>query len=262
MVPHEVGFFAKDDLYAKGTDWYESLFSPAQEAKCMGENSNYYTMKELYPLACSRLIDYIQPSKFKLIYIVRDPLEMIQSFWIEKRSHGGEEVHYDFNVAVKKNTEWLLNVANYWQQLAIYRQHFLDEQILIVFLEDLKADQTRVMQACYSFLGVNSDFASELSATRLNASQDKKLVSPLKSRLRQLQGYKALVHLLPQSAKSFLDNQLFRKPVTTRPEWDKAIKAWVVGQLHNDIHEFLKYCDKPAEFWEDFNCVLPREVAS
>ncbi len=165
-VPYEVDFFAFDERYKRGISWYESLFSPAEGVTCVGENSNKYTMKENFPCVLDRILDYFDPSDLKLIYSVRHPFEMIESFWIERRSHGGESMHYDFNTAVTRNMEHIVNMANYWSQIEPYRKYFSDEQIHIVFLEDLKIDQAKVIGECFDFLGVNPSVAVELPTTR------------------------------------------------------------------------------------------------
>lgn len=255
MVPHEVGFFALDEKYKKGISWYEELFLPGENLKCIGENSNYYTMKEIYPLAFERLLNYFDIKNLKLIYIVRNPLERIESFWIEKRSHGGEDVHYDFNIAVKKNRDWLLDVSNYWRQLEPFRKHFSDEQILVMFLEDLKVDQYQTMYECYSFLGVDPKIASNLSSERLNPFEKKKVVKPFKSRLRELQGYRLVVSLLPMTIRRFLSDKLFMQKVASRPQWNPETKAWAIQELAEDTHKFLEYCGKPVAFWEEMTNV-------
>ncbi|MEO1431668.1 MAG: sulfotransferase domain-containing protein [Cyanobacteria bacterium J06633_8] len=249
MVPDEVAFFADDEIYAQGIEWYEGLFSSAGNVQCIGENSNHYTMKEYFPLALNRLLAHIKPDNLKLIYIVRNPIEMIESFWIELRSHGGEDVHYDFNVAVKKNRNRLVDVANYWHQIGLYREYFADNQIHIIFLEDLKANQSQVMRECYAFLGVDPEVALALPERKLNPSATKTVTSPTKSRLRNLKGYKTAVSLLPMSARKFLTKHLFMKKLNSRPQWNAEIKAWATEELGQDTRCFLEYCGKPTDFW-------------
>ena len=249
MVPDEVAFFAEDEIYAQGIEWYEALFSSAGNVQCIGERSNHYTMKERFPLALNRLLDHMKPDNMKLIYIVRNPIEMIESFWIEQRSHGGEEVHYDFNIAVKKNKNYLVDVANYWCQIELYREYFTDDQIHVVFLEDLKANQPQVIRECYAFLGVDPEIALALPDTKLNPSATKNLTSPIKSRLRNLKGYKAAVSLLPMSARKFLSKHLFMIKANSRPQWNAEVKAWVTQELAEDTRCFLEYCGKTTDFW-------------
>lgn len=249
MVPHEVHFFAEDELYSKGNDWYEELFSPAENAKRIGENSNKYTMKELYPDVLSRLLSYTDPASLKLIYIVRHPLELMESFWIQKRAHRGEQIHYDFNVAVRHQPKELLHVANYWQQLEPYKKHFKEEQILVVFLEDLKANREETMRRCYEFLEVDPNVASDLPRIQLNPSKHKKVSRPFKSRLRKLGGYQFFVSFIPASVRKAIATRFLMKEVTGRPVWKQDVKAWAIQELAEDTQTFLKHYGKPADFW-------------
>jgi hypothetical protein len=251
MVPHEVQFFADDNIYDRGFSWYENLFASGMGHQRLGENSNKYTMKEVYPKAIDRILEYFDVPSLKLVYIVRHPLEMMESFWIEKRSHGGESVHYDFNVAVKEDRDYLLHVANYWQQLSIYFQHFKTEQIHIVFLNELKANRSQVMADCYRFLGVDPEVAKSLPTTHLNQSQGKTVTSPIKSRLRRhLPGYKSLVSLVPNSHRRRLTSYFFKGGINSRPKWNPQIRNWAIQELSEDTQKFLDYCGKPVDYWE------------
>lgn len=250
IAPYEVAFFAKDEEYAKGFAWYESLFPPEGQVSCVGEHSNHYTMKDRYPDALDRILNYVDCSSTKLIYIVRHPLEMLESFWIQMRSHDGEEVHYDFNVAVKENTDRLLDPARYWKQLQAYRAHFSDEHIHLIFLKDLKADQVGTLKRCYEFLGVNPDVANEIGAVRLNPSAGKKITSPMKSKLRSFWGYKEAVSLLPATWRQSLTEQFLMLKVDARPAWDAEVKNWAIQDLSDGTKCFLEYAHKPADWWE------------
>lgn len=249
IAPREIAFFARDERYAEGFSWYENFFASAKGEKRVGEHSNHYTMKDVYPNALERLVDYVNPSSLQLIYIVRHPLELIESFWVEMRSHGSEHIHYDFNVAVKENRNWLLDVANYWQQLSPYRKLFSDEQILVLFLEDLKSHQAEVMAKCYEFLDVDPSVAEDLPNTRLNPSDGKRILSPTKSKLRQIKGSRAAAALIPKPAKQFLINRFFMSKMDARPQWHPEVRRWAIQELAEDTHRFLQYSGKPSDWW-------------
>ncbi|MEM1409443.1 MAG: sulfotransferase, partial [Pseudomonadota bacterium] len=52
--PKEPNFFSDDDQYAKGIDWYTSLFSTAPRGAFLGEASTHYTKFPTYPVAAER----------------------------------------------------------------------------------------------------------------------------------------------------------------------------------------------------------------
>lgn len=251
MVPHEVHFFSKDEIYDKGMEWYESLFPKSKQFKCVGENSNTYTMAKRFPNTLGRLLRYhANPSQLKLIYIVRNPLAMLESFWIEKRSHGGEAVHYDFNIAIKNNTDQLLDVAKYWQQLKPYIETFSSKQIHVVFLEDLKTEQHQTITNCYRFLGLDLDIKLDLNNIQLNSYKDKRVTRPLKSKLRAIKGYEQIVSLLPKPIKHILNERLLSEQINSRPQWHPETRDWVLDKIHEDTIKFLTFSGKPSDFWK------------
>ena len=84
--PKEPHFFAKNEVYAKGWDWYKKLFSNAGKAKAIGEGSTGYTMHVVFPNAPSRISRDLPNAK--LIYIVRHPIRRIESDWKQRTLWG------------------------------------------------------------------------------------------------------------------------------------------------------------------------------
>ena len=246
--PH---FFSIDRVYEKGLAWYESLFDAAGAKPMRGEGSNSYTMKEQYPEALPRLLAYERD--LKLIYVARDPLERIESFWIEKRSHGGDAVHHDFNRSLERDRVRVLDNTNYLRQIEPYYDHFPAGDILVTFFEDFKADPRAYMKRIYEFLGCDPRFRppSLDAGKNPNPYNAKVIVSPLHSRLRSVPGYKQAVKLMPTGLRNTLlkPGLPFSTRVTARPVWKDERKQWALGVLRDDSLEFLRRYGKPADFW-------------
>jgi hypothetical protein len=118
----EPQFFNHDEIFARGYEWYESLYAEAGDKKMRGEGSNASTMKEQFPHALRRIVSYAP--ELKLIYVVRDPFERIESYWLEKRSNAGDLLHYDFNTSVRTDRHWLVDSSNYLAQIDAFRALF------------------------------------------------------------------------------------------------------------------------------------------
>jgi hypothetical protein len=56
--PKEPFFFCHDGHYAKGLDWYESLYRGSESATARGEGSGTYSMHEIFPEAIKRIAEY------------------------------------------------------------------------------------------------------------------------------------------------------------------------------------------------------------
>lgn len=50
--PKEPSFFSHDPIYARGWDWYLSLFEDAGDVSARGEGSTSYTKAFAHPHAC------------------------------------------------------------------------------------------------------------------------------------------------------------------------------------------------------------------
>ena len=51
----EPNFFSNDEVYAKGLDWYSSLFANAPPGAACGESSTHYTKLPTYPQTVARM---------------------------------------------------------------------------------------------------------------------------------------------------------------------------------------------------------------
>lgn len=128
-------------------------FDPARHRYAM-EASTHYTKAPRYPRApavISRL-----PQETRLIYIVRDPVERIESQLAHNIAKGriGHDVPWE-HPALRKTIE----VSRYAHQLARYAKALPGKEILILDFEELKRDPLAVTKRCVEFLGIDPNFA-------------------------------------------------------------------------------------------------------
>ncbi|MEX2430634.1 MAG: sulfotransferase, partial [Dehalococcoidia bacterium] len=93
--PKEPEFFCKDEVYSRGWPWYQSLFRSALHKKAVGEGSTSYTKKLLFPRTASRIAAHVPDAR--LIYIVRHPIERIESHWMHSLRAGSLPPTADFS---------------------------------------------------------------------------------------------------------------------------------------------------------------------
>lgn len=241
----ETRFFADDQVFAQGIERYASMFSGAPEGAVLGECSNAYTRRGRYPHAAERIAEHLPDSK--LVYMVRDPLPRIASFWRQVRSHGGEQVHHEFSIALRRDHELLVESSNYWRQLEPYRARFPDSQIKVVFFEDFAADPEEVMRDVYCFLGVEPIDLKGTTVHR-NPSTGKRGTPPWLSRLRALPSYRLLRGALPGGLRARIRKRFLQREIAS-PEWTPDLREWVLHQLRNDSMQLLVYCGRPATLW-------------
>ncbi len=144
----EPNFFSNDEQYARGMDWYLSLFAAASPADLCGESSTHYTKLPTYPQTLDRLKQDCPQGKF--IYIMRHPIERLISQYIHEWSQRAIAVEID--QAIAQHPE-LIQYSLYSQQIQPYFQAFGQDRLLPVFFERLlQSPQAELERVCH-FIG-------------------------------------------------------------------------------------------------------------
>lgn len=209
----EVCFFSDDDRYQKGPDWYlKNYFSGInRKEKIIGEATPAYM---LFEYVAERI--YKTTPSTKLIAILRNPVQRAYSHYRFAKRLDIE--NKNFYTAIKQlaargkisdsqiesqNVEYLM-FGEYGRILENYMQYFRENQIKIIFFEDLKKDPLGKMAEIYDYLGVDSKFKSEEFYTRHNVGGEPRFKSILKLQqwLKSNEAIKKL--LLKMFSTSFL----------------------------------------------------------
>jgi hypothetical protein len=244
MTPlKEPEFFCKKEIYARGWDWYLALFSNAKKKSAIGEGSTSYTKAPLFSKVPERIVKHIPHAR--LIYIVRHPLERIESHWMHRVKHGDTR---PFKKMLQQYPN-LVDTSRYWHQIQQYRKYFGDDQILVIFLNDLKTDPEKVLDQCFSFLGVDPRVKLANSSERLYATRQFKVERDLLKRARAHTAVNVASPFIPARLKNLLKKKLEIR-VDGRPSWDEAKRRWVINEIAKDIRAFLDFYDKPVDYWD------------
>lgn len=233
---------------------YEGLFRQAQAGQLLGEGSQMYSTEEFGELVSARLA--LENPQMKLIFCVRNPLKRIESSYREFHHSGPHyAVNAPFGIAnAIAGLPALLADSHYWSRLQSFRKHFSDEQILVVFLEDLQKNPQQELERCYSFLGVDAEYHNPSAGAQLNSRDEKLYDTRLLRFLRtnEFTGYK-LAKLSVSKQNRLFSRLGLRRPFTKPLEWEGPIKNKVVHALREDIQQFLEYAGKPSDFWKEFS---------
>jgi hypothetical protein len=146
--PKEPNFFSDDDQYARGMNYYHSLFDAAGDADLCGESSTHYTKLPTYPHTIERLKKHVPEAKF--IYVMRHPIDRLISQYIHEWSQ--RTVTGDINHAVKSFAP-LIQYSQYSMQIRPYLESFGAERVLPVFSENLRRHPQRELERVCRFIG-------------------------------------------------------------------------------------------------------------
>lgn len=190
----EPNFFGNIKKWERGLQWYQNQFL------------DYDPEEHIYGLDAST--DYTQEGfldipkrmkstgwNFKLIYILRDPFEKIESqthqFLIDRDTI--RPIYECLDVRI-------LESANYYKQLSKYLEHFSKDEILLIDFSRMKTDINGVMQEATEFLelpkyGYDTSYIHNLKSSAVG--QSFKGYRLLRKVLRKL----SITPLIPQEAK-------------------------------------------------------------
>lgn len=148
--PKEPNFFSDDEVFARGFDWYASLFRGAAEGDIRGESSTHYTKLPTHPRAVERMAQALP--HVKLIYVMRHPIDRLISHYIHELTVGRIGVDIGIHEAIVQLPE-LVDYGRYAMQLRPYREIFGPECILPVFFQGLVLHPQVELERIGRFLG-------------------------------------------------------------------------------------------------------------
>jgi hypothetical protein len=133
MPKKEPNFFASDADWSKGVDWYLKNWQfDLSKHKVALEASTDYTKVPVFPNAASR-IENLQKSfnglRFKFIYIMRDPIERIESHIAHERLEGWKHASKNVRFGLHQH---LIDISSYYKQISEYYKRFNREEILLL----------------------------------------------------------------------------------------------------------------------------------
>lgn len=156
----ETLFFESE--YEKGADWYQSFFSDCEPGQAIGEISNTY----IYNAEVPRRVYEVVP-EVKLITCLRNPIERIQSVYLYNQRNG--RLRVEFDEALQEH-QFLIEQNRYWSLLQNFLDYFGEEQLHILFYEDLRDKPRAFAEQLCDIIGVRPDGIDEaLVGERVNA---------------------------------------------------------------------------------------------
>ena len=242
----EPSFFSIDEHYARGWEWYESLFRGSGRERAVGEASNSYSAVGIHPRTVERIARDLPG--VRLIYIVRDPFLRAESDWMEGQRVDAAEPPKPFAEFLRADRA-SQDKSLYWKQISAYREHVPDSHILPLLFEDFEADPEATLRRIFAFLDVDASVRIDDAATPQRSSGRYLVDSGLLARVRRVPGFEALGRRMPPAWIDALRPLLKREHSQARPEWDDDSRRWFLEWVRDDSHRFLAWAGKPEDFW-------------
>jgi hypothetical protein len=242
-------FFCADD-FEDSWPWYLELYSHRKPGQLCGEGSTYYSNID-HEVRSRENLANLYP-RLKTVFVVRNPFDRLESSYKEMH-HRGPEFGFDACFPIRdilRQQSNMLDDTRYWTRLKNYLDFFPENQVHIIFLEDLKANSDVVVAECMKFLEV--DTTVNLEYIKLNSGAEKLYDSGFLRILRRSTIICKCLNLLsPETYNRVLKLLLLRKSFKNSIEWDVDTRKYIVDKLGSDVSMLLSYCGKLPNFWGD-----------
>jgi hypothetical protein len=148
----EPEFFSSEEQWAKGLDWYQSLWEwdPARHMWAL-ESSPNCTNPALAAAAAGRIASV--PADFRFVFMVRDPIRRIESQFHHARASGRVPADASVDSAVDEYPRFV-DRSRYAAVLDPYREAFGLDRLLLVTTAALAERPREEMDRVGAFLGL------------------------------------------------------------------------------------------------------------
>jgi len=182
MAPEkELDFFIADRGWRNGPEWYARRFR--DDAAVRGEASPNYSAWPVWEHVPERAASLV-PDAY-LVYLVRDPVDRIESHYLQRRLQDGErgpieavigDVDDPYNLFVAR--------SRYATQLERWLEHYPQERVLVLGAEELRDHRNETVSAVLAHVGLEDRLdPAELDAEH-HRSGDKAELAHGAARLR------------------------------------------------------------------------------
>jgi hypothetical protein len=215
--PH---YFSRDENYKLGWAKYLSLFSHCTGQKAIGDASTSYSRIRYHKSTVERIKRHVPNAR--IIYMVRHPLERMESAYVENLCTAGSPLFASINDMVKRQP-MIVDSSRYWEVFDAYRQKFDESRIKIVWFEEYIANTTAVFQDVCRFLEIDDSVVPDSQRERTNSREN------------------AIIRMAKIGR--------FNLPINTT--WDEEVRRWVIDQIRDDNCRFLDHFRRPRNYWGD-----------
>jgi len=234
--PKEPNFFSDDEIYARGFDWYESLFADAGPRDLCGESSTHYTKLPTYPLTIGRIQESLPRAKF--IYMIRHPIQRLVSHYLHERLEGKMQMPID--EAVRRHPE-LVSYGSYAMQLEPFLNAFGPDRVLLCFFERFVQHGQEELERICRFLGYEGVPRWIDQAEATNVSRERMTPCGWRDALVGNAVLRALRRtLVPKSFRDWIRSLWYIKE---RPELSEQTRTYVEELFDADLARLGNWLD-------------------
>jgi len=249
---------------------YAEFFNLKPNAIYMGESSTAYM---LFPNFIERIKKHVKKD-MRFIFILRNPIDRLYSHYWYLKGIGSEDSNlYE---AIKKDMDISPNMSHrlpegkfkhyyqyglYGKWLSRFYDEFTENQIKIIIFEDLKENPLKIVNECFTFLGLKElDNIPKINSNKTTILRLPKIHKTiLKIANGNVKFLKPLYLIIPRTLKTVIKKNISKiiikmtKTDKTYPKLSNEDRLWIKGLYINDYDILKNVTGKTFNQWEDFN---------
>ncbi len=215
LEPKEPEFFAKQEVYSRGLDWYKQLFTAAPADKICGEASTTYSRWPHFGDVPARIHD--AAPNVRLLYMLRNPVDRTYSQYKHRMRLNVPRMTFE---EALDHDAMFIDTSMYMMQIEQFLKRFPRESLECVLLDDLKNSPAETLSRVQRFLGLDeTDLTadSQVIANTAEASAGSDYARQrLGAALRRVPAVHAATRLLPPRMRETLRETYVRSPLGRR----------------------------------------------
>jgi len=215
--PH---FFSIKPDTSYALEQYLSMYAHCSNEIAIGDASTSYSRIRKNPDTIKRIYKFTPEAK--IIYMIRHPLERIESAYAERILMPNIAHRSSLSESIRQ-IPMLVDSSRYWEVFNAYRQVFSEKNIKVVWFEEFIQNQPKVFATICRFLGISDTTEIASNSIHLNSRKVKEKRNIVKG--VSLNNYET--------------------------QWEIDTKAWVIEQLRDDNLKMLRYFEKGDDYWGD-----------
>jgi hypothetical protein len=223
--PH---FFSNDKTYSKGVNWYQQLWAYDPNIHRIAlEGSTTYT--KMHTSTVVERISQFQTQfacDFRFIYVMRDPIERIESHYTHALSAPWGKTITPLNKGVDQR---LIEVSKYAKQLDFYCRRFSKEQLILLNFNDLRNNALQLLDYICRWLELDTSYEFKNTFNNYHPTKGKVIEGKLWPLI------KPVAEFLPNKHRDRLKHQLGHT-ITHHVKLSQEQRKFVYRELRDDLY--------------------------
>lgn len=264
-------FFIDDKLYNKGFSFIEDIYGKYYKDHKIVINGSAHTI--YFEKALKRLSEYRPDGK--ILLVLRNPVERAISAYnfAVKRNLETKDLKSSIDeeyLRLKSKDVQLLSETTYidhgmyFKQISILKKYFSDDNILILFYEDIKSKPEQVINKVYTFLEIDNQFNPDLKALNKTGSVRFKFIkdlvynnNPIKKFLLKyvfdvIVPYDLKYRIKISILRFITKKDSFKSKNKPENKINNETRCFMYGLLKNDIENLENLLNKDLSNWKNY----------